>query len=92
MLGCDQRSLKEMRSRTDAHRSDASIKERFGVFHFTDKKLISEVWRRKQYSLVNTGEKVHTNILCCTAHDKYSCHTMNYAGFSWGILKAQFHT
>lgn len=90
--GCDQGSLKEMRSRTDAHRNNSSIKERFDVFHFTDKNLNSEDLKRKQYGLVNTRGKVHTSILHCTAHSKYSCHLMNYAGFSWGMVKGQFCT
>lgn len=68
------------------------IMDRFDVFHFTDKNLYSEVLKNKQYRLVNTGGKVHTSILCYIAHNKYSYHTMNYAGFSWGIVKGQFCT
>lgn len=33
-LGSDEGSLKEFRSRTDAHRNNGTIKERFGVFLF----------------------------------------------------------
>jgi len=52
-LGGDQVSLKELRSRTGAHRNNNAIKQRFDACHFKNKNMISEVLKTKQYSLVN---------------------------------------